>query len=316
MNILVTGGAGFIGSHVCESLLSLGHKVICVDNFNDYYEPSIKRRNISAILNNKYFVLYEIDIRNADFRRIFITEKIDKVIHLAAMAGIRYSIKHPELYFDVNVVGTLNILKLCVEFNIKQIIFGSSSSVYGNNPFLPLKESYDPAPLSPYAYTKMLAEKICKFFSEYHNLNIICLRFFTVYGPRGRPDMAVYKFVKSIDENKEIIVYGKGELSRDFTYIGDIVEGILLSLKHSQKFEVINLSGVNAVKIVQLINIIEKSLNKKADIVDAPKIYEEAENTLADISKAEAILGFKPKTSIQEGIKKYIEWYKHGNKCE
>src|SRR3989338_11184172 len=154
MNILVTGGAGFIGSHVCESLLSLGYKVVCVDNFNNYYSPTMKKKNISEAIKHKNFVLYELDIRDKNLREIFIKEKIDRVIHLAAMAGIRYSITYPEIYFDVNVHGTLSLLKLCVEFNIKQIIFGSSSSVYGNNPNLPLKEKYRPTPLSPYAHTK------------------------------------------------------------------------------------------------------------------------------------------------------------------
>ena len=314
MNILVTGGAGFIGSHLCETLVGAGHKVICVDNFNDYYNPDRKRRNISALLSNPLFVLCESDIRDNGLKDIFIKEKIDKVIHLAAMAGIRYSIRSPGLYFDVNVLGTMALLKLCVEFKIKQFVFCSSSSVYGNNPNLPLNESYELNPLSPYASTKVMGEGICRFFSDYNGLDVICLRFFTVYGPRGRPDMAVYKFVKAIDEGKEITVYDGGELTRDFTYVKDIVSGIVKSLFVQKRFEIINLGNLNAVKISRLIEIIEQKLGKKAVRINAPKMSGEAVNTLADITKAKEILGYQPSTNINEGIRYFIEWYEDEEK--
>jgi UDP-glucuronate 4-epimerase len=320
-NILVTGGAGFIGSHLCEALVELGHKVVCVDNFNDYYDPSSKRRNISSLLGNPMFVLHELDICEKDkMSRVFENEQIQKVIHLAAMAGVRYSLKHPQLYFDVNVTGTLNILDLCVEYNISKIVFGSSSSVYGSNPHLPLKETDQMMPLNPYAYTKMLGEQLCKFYSDYRNLNIVCLRFFTVYGPRGRPDMAVFKFVDSIYKNKPIDVYGDGLLTRDFTFVLDTVKGIISSLslesedqynQHTKAhlFEIINLGRGNNVTVNEMIAAMELWTGKKAIINMLPKNQGEADNTLADITKAQALLGFNPSISINEGVKLFVEWY-------
>ncbi len=321
-NILVTGGAGFIGSHLCEALVELGHKVVCVDNFNDYYDPSSKRRNISALLGNPMFVLHELDVREKDkLSRIFEKEHIQKVIHLAAMAGVRYSIKHPQLYFDVNVTGTQNVLEVCVEYKISKLIFGSSSSVYGSNPNLPLKETDQMMPLNPYAYTKMLGEQLCRFYSDYHHLNIVCLRFFTVYGPRGRPDMAVFKFVDSIYKNKPIDVYGDGLLTRDFTFVQDTVKGIMSALSldaedHAkdkahidQRFEIINLGRGHNVTVREMIASMELWTGKKAIINYLPKNEGEAEHTLADTEKAKQLLNFNPQVHINEGIKHFVKWY-------
>ncbi|MFH1439360.1 MAG: GDP-mannose 4,6-dehydratase [Candidatus Woesearchaeota archaeon] len=310
VNILVTGGAGFIGSHLCEALLIKGHKVVCVDNLNDYYNPDIKRNNIAGIIGHPNFIFYQIDIMDdIKMLELFNNEKIEKVVHLAAMAGIRYSIKNPKLYYDTNVLATSNLLRLSVEFNVNKFIFGSSSSVYGNNKEIPFNESYSLSPLSPYASTKKLAEDLCKFYSDYYSLNIICLRFFTVYGPRGRPDMAVYKFVKAIMSDEEITVFGDGILSRDFTYVGDIINGIIASLDLDRKFEIINLAKGENIKVNEIISIIENHIGKKPIIISHPLNKGEANHTLADISKAKELLGFIPQVSIDDGIAKFIGWY-------
>jgi UDP-glucuronate 4-epimerase len=309
-NILVTGGAGFIGSHLCETLISQGHKVICVDNFNDYYDPKIKHRNIKSFKENPLFVLYEADTRDKErLNDIFEKENIQKVVHLAAMAGVRYSIEHPQLYFDVNIIGTSNLLELSVKHNILKFVFGSSSSVYGNNPNLPLNESFDRSPLCPYASSKLMGEDICKFFSDYNNLSIICLRFFTVYGPKGRPDMAVLKFFEALHNGSKITVYGGGLIGRDFTYVGDIVNGIIASLDLDKMFEIINIGKGNENTVNDLLLALEKYTMKKANVIYAPLNNSEATHTLADIRKAKDLLNFNPEVSLDEGIKRFVEWY-------
>ena len=309
-NILVTGGAGFIGSHLCESLISLGHKVICVDNFNDYYNPESKRKNISLMQDNPLFVLYEVDTRDKEkLVEIFVKENIQKVIHLAAMAGVRNSIEHPLIYFDVNISGTSNLLELSVKHNVLKFVFGSSSSVYGGSTQLPFIETQELLPLNPYATTKKMGEDLCKFFSDYNDLSVVCLRFFTVYGPRGRPDMAVYSFVKAIYEEKEISVFGEGLLSRDFTYVLDTVSGIVASLDLDRKFEIINLGKGSKDTVNKLLEAMETCIGKKAIIKLMPKNEGEAEHTLAGINKAKELLNFNPQIGISEGINKFVEWY-------
>ena len=315
MKILVTGGAGFIGSNICEALLKKGHFVICIDNFNSYYNPKIKKENIKNCLKNKRFKLYKKDVTNfKDLKEIFQKNKIDKIIHLAARAGVRASIKNPLLYEKVNVRGTLNLLEVAKDHNIKNFIFGSSSSVYGNNKKVPFSESdMVDNPISPYAATKKAGELICYVYSQIYGIPTTCLRFFTVYGPRGRPDMVPYKFTKLINEGKMIDVYGEGDTSRDYTYIDDIVNGVIRALNSNLKYEIINLGNSNTVKLKYFISLIEKELGKKAKIKKLPIQPGDVKRTYADISKAKKILGYKPKVKIEEGIKEFVKWYKLKN---
>lgn len=309
--VLVTGGAGFIGSHVCEALLSKGNYIICVDNFNNYYNPMQKEENIKGCINNKNFRLYKQDIVNYDeMEIIFQKEAPKKVIHLAARAGVRASFKDSELYFKVNVTGTKNLLELASKYKVKNFIFGSSSSVYGVNEKIPFSESdRTDAPISPYALTKKTGELLCFLYSRSSDLNIACLRFFTVYGPRNRPDMAVYKFTDSICHDKPITMFGDGSSKRDYTYVMDIVDGIIGAMNHEHNYEIFNLGNSSPIELRELVSIIENTLKKKAKIIKQGIPKGDVLLTYADISKAEKKLGYKPKTSINLGIKKFIEWY-------
>src|SRR3989338_651358 len=257
MKVLVTGGAGFIGSHVCDGLLERGDEVICIDDFNDYYDPRIKEENIRSALQNSKFKLYREDIRDYLLvKKIFAKEIPDKVVHLAARAGVRASIKNHLLYQEVNVKGTLNLLELAKEFRVKNFVFASSSSVYGVNKKMPFAENDQINNIvSPYAATKLEGEMACRNYHEMHGLNISCLRFFTVYGPRGRPDMAPYKFTKLVIEEKPIDLYGDGTSKRDYTYIKDIVEGILSALDKDFGFEIINLGDSNSIELRDFISL-------------------------------------------------------------
>lgn len=311
--ILVTGGAGFIGSHLCERLLEKGEKVICVDDFNDFYSPERKKKNISVCEKNKNFKLYKTDIRDFDkLEKIFQENKIKKIIHLAARAGVRLSIKNPLLYSDVNIKGMINLLELAKKFKINQFIFGSSSSVYGTNKKIPFSENDKlESPISPYAVSKIAGEIYCKVYSELYGINIACLRFFTVYGPRGRPDMAPHKFTDLIANGKEIEMYGDGSSKRDYTYVTDIVEGIIKASEKNFKFEIINLGDSNSVELRYFISLIEKNLGKKAKIIKKPLQPGDVLVTFADISKAKKLLGWEPKVKIEDGISKLVEWYRH-----
>lgn len=321
MAILVTGGAGFIGSHTIRALLSRGESVICVDNFNDFYNPEIKEKNIRGFLNNKNFKLCRADI--CDFnklKKVFLENEIDLIIHLAARAGVRPSIQNPILYSKVNIDGTLNLLELAREFKISNFIFASSSSVYGNNKKVPFSEKDNvDNPISPYAATKKAGELICYTYHKLYKISIVCLRFFTVYGPSGRPDMAPYKFTKLIFEGKEVPMYGDGSSCRDYTYINDIVSGIVSSIgyvKAHKCYEIFNLGNSQTVKLRQLIAVIEKLLDKKAKIKRLPSQPGDVEKTYADISKAKKFLGWSPKTKIEEGMEKFVEWYKENEKLK
>ncbi|MBI2558003.1 GDP-mannose 4,6-dehydratase [Candidatus Woesearchaeota archaeon] len=316
MNVLVTGGAGFIGSHVCEALLNRGDFVICVDDFNDYYEPKIKKENIKNCLKNSKFKLYAYDIRNLDdLRKIFNENKIDRIVHLAGRVGVRNSIKDPLLYESTNVHGTLNLLELAREFKTGNFVFGSSSSVYGANKKVPFNESDSTDNvISPYAATKKAGELLCKVYSRLYGLKIICLRLFTVYGPRGRPDMIPYNFTKLVSDNKEIKKYGNGTSKRDYTYITDVVDGILKALDSDSDFEIINFGNSNAVELNYFISLIEKNLGKKAKIKPMEEQPGDMLVTYADISKAKKLLGWEPKIRIEEGMKKMAEWLKENEK--
>lgn len=310
MRILITGGAGFIGSHLSEALVGQGHEVVCVDSFNDYYDPLKKQRNIAALKQKKNFSCYEIDMRDAQ-RLAEVFEKVlpDKVVHLAAMPGVRYSLENPALYFDNNINSTVNLLELCVKHKVKKVVMASSSSVYGSSHGAS-HEDQSLSPLNPYALSKKFCEDISRFYSSYYGLSIICLRFFTVYGPRNRPDMAMYRFAQSIMHAKDITLYGSGNLTRDFTYIGDIVSGIISSLSLDLKFEIINLGSGRAVPVKMVLELIESCSGKRARILNKPQNPGEAEDTLADISKARVLLDYIPKYSIDEGVRSFWEWFK------
>lgn len=308
MDVLVTGGAGFIGSNLCEYLLGIGHKVICIDNFDDYYSPEIKKRNIERCMSNDNFTLCQFDIENKEeLKKVF--EKADIVVHLAARAGVRASYDNPKAYFNSNVLGTLNILELCREFKTK-LIFGSSSSVYGNDN-IPFSEK-DPAEeqLSFYGTSKRIAERLCEMYSKIYGLNIIILRFFSVYGPRIRPDLAAHIFVKNILEGKKIKMFGNGDSKRDYTYISDIINGIISAMDKDFSFEVINLGDSNPVMLRDFISLIQKVIGKKAIIEKMPEQKGEMKVTYADISKAKKLLDWEPEVDIEEGIKLLVGWYK------
>ena len=312
--ILVTGAAGFIGSHMCDALLEKNCRVIGVDDFNDYYDPKRKEQNIASAAKNKNFVLCREDIRNGSgMDKIFQQNAPAKVVHLAARAGVRASLQDPQLYFSVNVDGTKCLLELCEKYNIKQFIFGSSSSVYGANTKVPFSES-DPLTktLSPYAESKSRAELLCREFHQTHKLPIVCLRFFTVYGPRGRPDMAPYKFAKAILEGKPIGQFGDGTSKRDYTYVGDIVDGILSVMDKEIPFAIINLGNSHPVALRDFIGAIEKIAGKKAMIKKLLTQPGDVPITFADISLAQKLLGFKPATSVEQGMKQTVAWLQNG----
>jgi len=311
LKILVTGCAGFIGSHVAEALLLRGDTVIGIDNINDYYDPAKKEKNLEILKKHKKFVFYKEDIRNYDnLKRIFIRENPDKVVHLAARAGVRASIQNPLLYQEVNIRGTLNLLELAKNSKAKSFVFASSSSVYGNQEKTPFSEDDDVStPISPYAATKRAGELLCYTYHHLYNTSITCLRFFTVYGPRGRPDMAPYKFTKLIIEGKPVPRYGDGTTKRDYTYITDIVKGVIAAIDKELSFEIINLGNNKPVMLNDFIRVIEEATHRKAVIKEMPMQPGDVNITYADIRKAQRLLGYQPETSIEEGMKKFVEWY-------
>jgi len=312
MNILVTGGAGFIGSHVCDALLARGDIVICVDNLNSYYSQKRKIKNILPNLDNPNFFFYVKNIAFKDkIESVFKKHKIDKVIHLAARAGVRFSIERPDLYEESNVQGTINLLELSKEYNVQNFVFASSSSVYGNNKKIPFSETDDVnKPISPYAASKRACELFCFTYHHLFNLKITCLRFFTVYGPRGRPDMAPYLFTKAIIEGTPIKQFGDGSSKRDYTYIDDIVQGVLSALDKNLNFEIINLGNSSPVSLNEFISTVEEAVGKKATKKILPMQPGDVPITYADITKAKRLLNYSPKTSLKEGIKKFVDWYK------
>ncbi len=310
MKILLTGGAGFIGSHLCGKLLDEGYDVIVVDNFDDFYDPKEKRKNISNFHKKKNFKLVKGDIRNNFLLDKIFRNKIDKVVHLAAKAGVRYSIKYPQEYMEVNVLGTLNLLELTKKYSVSDFVFASSSSVYGERSKVPFKETDRvDRPISPYAASKVSAEQVCYTYHHLYDIPIKCLRLFTVYGPRQRPDLAIRKFIKAIEGGNKIDVYGDGSSERDYTYIDDIVEGILRAIKTKMSFEIINLGNSQPIKLKNLIALIEKLLGKKAKINRLPPQPGDVSRTYADIAKADKLLGWRPKVKIEDGLAMMIEWY-------
>lgn len=312
-NLLVTGGAGFIGSHLTDRLLATGvERVTVIDDFNDFYEPSIKHENIGEHLKDSRYQLVEGDIRDrAALENVFATNRFDCIVHLAARAGVRPSLSEPQLYSETNINGTLNLLELARHHGIKQFVFGSSSSVYGINAKVPFSEN-DPIsqPISPYAATKGAGELLCHTYSHLYGLRCICLRFFTVYGPRQRPDLAIHKFAKLISQQKPIPVFGDGTTRRDYTYIDDIIDGVIAAIHYSQSnYEVINLGESRTVELKQLIALLEKELDAHAIIDRQPAQPGDVPQTFADVSKARALLGYDPKTQIEEGLHRFVEWF-------
>ena len=308
--VLITGGAGFIGSASAKALMDRGDEVIIIDNFNDYYDPELKEARIKKMLKGYKFKLYRGDIRDTKLlEKIFQQEKITKVIHLAAMAGVRYSLLHPQLYMDVNVMGSVNLLEMAVKYKIKKFIFASSSSVYGNNKKVPFseKDSVD-TPISPYAASKKADELIAYVYHHIYGLNVTALRFFTVYGPWGRPDMALFLFTDAIAKGKPIKVFNRGKMSRNFTYIDDIVSGVLTVLDKCQGYEIMNIGGDREDTLGRFIEVIEKNMGKKAKKRMLPMQPGDVPTTVADIKKLRR-LGWKPTTRIEKGIKNFIEWY-------
>ncbi|MCP3677662.1 MAG: NAD-dependent epimerase/dehydratase family protein [Deltaproteobacteria bacterium] len=311
MNVLVTGGAGFIGSNLVDRLLERGDRVVVIDDFNDFYDPAIKRENLEGALSNKGFRLYEGDIRDRGLiKRLFDENRIDCVCHIAARAGVRPSLENPLLYEEVNCVGTLNILEEVKVRGVKNFVFAASSSVYGINSKVPFSED-DPInfPISPYAATKRANELMLFSYAHLYNIPTTCLRFFTVYGERGRPEMAVGNFTRRISEGREINVFGDGSARRDFTYIGDILQGVVVAIDRPAPYEIINLGESRVVELKYLISLIEENLNTKAKIEYHPPSPGDVLITYADISKAKRLLDYDPKFDIEDGVERYVKWF-------
>jgi len=311
MKILITGGAGFIGSNLAKQLMDRGDDVVAVDNFNDYYDPTLKEARITKYLKGYDYALHRADIRDFEaLDRIFSQEKPDKIVHLAAMAGVRNSLLDPFLYEEVNIRGTLNLLELAVKYKVKNFVYASSSSVYGNNKKVPFSESDSvDTPISPYAATKKSTELFAHMYSHIYGLNTTGLRYFTVYGPWGRPDMALFKFTKNIIEGLPIEVYNYGDMTRNFTYVDDIVSGTITVLDADLKCEIMNIGGDTEEKLTRFIEVIEKELGMEAKKEMMPIQPGDVPSTVADISKLRA-LGWAPVTGIDDGIRKFVEWYK------
>ena len=317
-SILVTGGAGFIGSHLVDHLLAEDDwRVTVVDDFNDFYSPEIKWQNIRAHMTHPEYELHEVDIRDRQaLERVFLQTQFDSIVHLAARAGVRPSLTEPQLYVETNINGTMNLLELARNNNVPHFVFGSSSSVYGVNEKVPFSED-DPIfhPISPYAATKAAGELLCHTYAHLYGLRCICLRFFTVYGARQRPDLAIHKFASLISQGKPIPVFGDGTTRRDYTYIDDIIAGVRAAIDYrNSSYEVINLGESRTVELRELISLLEKELGMHAKIDRQPLQPGDVPQTFADITKARKLLGYNPQTQIEVGIRKFIEWFRQANK--
>ena len=311
MTVLVTGAAGFIGSHVCEQFIRSGYSVIGIDNFDPYYSRRIKERNLSGLLDFNSFTFYEGNLLDKSFlHSIFANYTIDGVLHLAARAGVRESMKNINGYFESNLIGTLCLLETMRESGVVNMLFASSSSVYGQNNMPPYSENDNTdSPLSPYACTKKNGELLCNVYARLYEFNITCLRFFTVYGPRQRPDLAIYKFIQCIDENRPVPFYGDGSTARDYTYIDDIVQGVQRSFERLSGFRIYNLGGAKSISLNELLSLIEGILGKKASLDRLPFQPGDMTITNADISKAQMEIGYNPATSLEDGLKCFVDWY-------
>ena len=313
-NILITGGAGFIGSHLVNRLLTEGDwQISVVDDFNDFYDPDIKRANVEPHHSNPNFKLIEADIRDYhSLAAVFAEGNFNCIVHLAARAGVRPSLREPRLYVETNVNGTTNLLELSRQHGVNQFVFGSSSSVYGENRRVPFSET-DPIcnPISPYAATKAAGELLCHTYSHLYQMRIVCLRFFTVYGARQRPDLAIHKFARLISSGQPIPVFGDGTTRRDYTYVDDIIAGVCAAIDYDQSnYEVINLGESRTVELRELIALLESAMGKKAEIDWQPPQPGDVPQTFADIGKARRLLKYDPQTPIEDGIRKFVDWFK------
>lgn len=310
--ILVTGGAGFIGSHLCEALLARGFDVVALDNFDSFYDPRVKRENIAQARTHDRFTLIDGDIRSeSDVEKAYATG-VDTVVHLAARAGVRPSIENPLLYQDVNVAGTNVLLEACRKVAGCKFVFASSSSVYGNNEKIPFAESDNvDAPISPYAATKRAGELLCHTYHHLYEIPITCLRFFTVYGPRQRPDLAIHKFTRLIEAGEAIPVFGDGSMMRDFTYIDDIIDGVIRAIERCSGFNIYNLGESQPVALGDLLAAIERALGRKAKINRLPMQPGDVERTYADITRARRDLGYNPSTDIDTGLARFVKWFRN-----
>jgi UDP-glucuronate 4-epimerase len=311
MTLLLTGCAGFIGSHVTAALLERGESVVGVDNLNDYYDPSWKQHNLDR-LQHQSFSFNEIDIRDkAALNGLFEEHEFDAVVHLAARAGVRPSIQDPELYIDVNVNGTLALLELLRHHEVPRLVAASSSSVYGNQRKTPFSES-DPCnePISPYAASKKSLEMLCHTYAHLHSIQTTCLRFFTVYGPHGRPDMAPYLFTEAIFTGKEITKFGDGSSKRDYTYIDDIVSGVLGAIDNPKPFEIYNLGNNEPVTLNHFLELLQDIIGKEANIIQYPEQPGDVDLTYADINKAQRDLDYAPRTSFRDGLTEFVKWFR------
>lgn len=308
--ILVTGAAGFIGSSLVDTLLEHGNSVMGIDNFDQFYGREIKERNLEGAKNNPRFHFVEGDIRNRELvNDCFSSFKPDVVVHLAAKAGVRPSLKNPESYYDVNVKGTLNILSMMKDCNITKLVFASSSSVYGNNRKVPFSEADNvDCPVSPYAATKRSGELLCYTFHHLYGIDVFCLRFFTVYGPRQRPDLAIHKFLNAMLKGETLCFYGNGSTSRDYTFINDIVNGVMAAIDRVKGYEIINLGGARTIKLNELVWTLEKYIGRKAKREFFEVQDGDVNMTYADITKAREILDYNPAMEFETGIRKFIEW--------
>ncbi|MBN1464595.1 GDP-mannose 4,6-dehydratase [candidate division KSB1 bacterium] len=315
LNILVTGGAGFIGSHLIERLVEEKHNIVCLDNFNDYYSPAIKRQNISAALRSANCRLAELDILDeSGLQELFHQHPFDLVVHLAARAGVRPSIEHPLLYESVNVRGTMNVLEQCRIHNIKKFVFASSSSVYGANEKVPFEETdLVDHPISPYAATKKAGELICYTYHHLYDISVNCLRFFTVYGPRQRPDMAIHKFTRLIYSKKPIQVFGAGASRRDYTYISDIIQGITAAIHHCDGYNIYNLGESKTIELIALIRLIQDALGIEALLEFRPDQPGDVPVTFSNVEKARRELEYDPQIQIEDGIRYFVQWFLQNN---
>jgi UDP-glucuronate 4-epimerase len=310
MRILVTGGAGFIGSHLVEKLLAAGHQVAILDDFNDFYDPQIKHANIARVA--KDVTMYHVDLRDgASVRNLFHREKFETVAHLAARAGVRPSIQQPQLYYDTNVSGTLHLLDAASVTGVERFVFASSSSVYGISKKVPFSEDQHlTQTLSPYAATKIAAEFLCSSYSHLYQMRVVALRYFTVYGPRQRPDLAIHQFTRRIYAGQPIEQFGDGTTRRDYTYIDDVIQGTMAALKYDGPlFDIFNLGESDTIQLKDLIAAIENALGKKAKVNRMPEQPGDMPLTCADISKARKLLGYNPTTRFSDGLPRFMEWF-------
>jgi UDP-glucuronate 4-epimerase len=318
VKVLVTGGAGFIGGHLCQRLLDRGDEVVCVDSFDSFYDPAIKRGTAAALARSPRFRLVEGDIRDlAGLERELAGAGVGAIVHLAARAGVRPSIEDPVLYTQVNVEGTVAMLELARRLGVKPFVFGSSSSVYGDTPAVPFREDEPAAtPISPYAASKRAGELLCHAYAHLHGLAVVCLRFFTVYGPRQRPDLAIHKFARLMAAGEPIPFFGDGSTRRDYTYVDDVVQGIEGAIAYAAardaSFEVFNLGESDTVPLVRLVELLGEAMGVTPALHRLPAQPGDVERTYADISRARALLGYTPRVRIEEGIPRFVEWFRSG----